>query len=178
MKLSWTEVSAGTTSSYNGAALGTHQSRSAAPMLTNAPAQRREVNENQAPASDRSSHTDEYSIDMLESPASTEYSFSSESDDFFPSTCWDVDSYRSASSTFLSTTSSNVFGSNHGRNSGVWKQVYRPDNTPPLGLGQSPLSSGVLFVRDIDPDAIRRTRLDTRVYGARSTNRMRLDIEL
>ncbi|CAI5740874.1 unnamed protein product [Peronospora destructor] len=174
MKLSWTEASAAT-SSYNVAALSNHQSRSAASML---PARRRELNDSQALASDSSSHTDDHSIDILESPASTEYSFSSESDDFFPSTCWDVDSYRSASSTFLSTTSSNVFGSNHDRTSGVWKQVYGPENTPPIGLGSSPLSAGVFFVRNIDPAAMRRTRLDTRVYGVRSNNRMRLDIEL
>ncbi|CAI5718925.1 unnamed protein product [Peronospora destructor] len=177
MKLSWTEASAAT-SSYNVTALNNRQSRSAASMLTNAPARRREYADSQALASDSSSHTDDHSIDILESPASTEHSFSSESDDFFPSTCWDVDSYRSASSTFLSTTSSNVFGSNHNRTSGVWKQVHGPEYTPPIGLGSSPLPAGVFFVRNIDPVAMRRTRLDTRVYGARSNNRMRHDIEL
>ena len=177
-KLSWTEVSTATRS-YNarsGAARSNQQSRSVAPMLTNLPAQRREGNDRQALASDSGSHTDDYSIDILESPASTEYSFSSESDDFFPSTCWDVDSYQSASSTFLSTTSSNVFGSNQSRNSG--QVVYGPDHTPPIGLGQSPSASRVLFLRNIDPAAMRRMRLDTRVYGARANNQMRLDIDL
>jgi len=140
------------------------------------PARGRGLNDSNV-ASEYSSHTDDYSIGMLESPVSTVYSFGSEGDDQFPSTRWedDVDSYRSMDCTFLSTSSSDVFGSNRSRSSGAWKQVYGPTEPPPVGSGLSPLSSGVLFVRNIDPTNMRRMRLDTR---ARGNNRMRFGVEV
>lgn len=177
LKPSWAEASAAT-SSYSVAPLSSRHTRPAAPMLIYAPARGRGLDDSHA-ASDNSSHTDDYSIDMLESPVSTVYSFGSEGDDVFPSKSWDdVDSYRSLDYTFLSTTSSDVFGSNRGRNGGAWKQVYGPSDASPISTGQSPLSSGVLFVRNIDPNAMRRMRLDTRDYGARGNNRIRLGVEV
>ncbi|KAH7484580.1 hypothetical protein KRP22_005745 [Phytophthora ramorum] len=172
LKPSWAEASAAT-SSYSVAPLSSRHTRPAAPMLIYAPAQGRGLNDSHT-ASDYSSHTDDYSIGMLESPVSTEYSFDSEGDDVFPSTD-EVDSYRSMDYTFLSTTSSDVFGSNRDRKGGAWKQVYGPDEAPPIGSGLSPQSSGVLFVRQIDPHAMRRMRLDTR---ARRNNQMRFDVEV
>ncbi|KAG1712936.1 hypothetical protein DVH05_000668 [Phytophthora capsici] len=71
--------------------------------------------------------------------------------------------------TMLSTTSSDVFGSNRvqnnaGQHGSAWKQVYGPNDTPP---GQSRLSTGSLFVRNIDPTDMRRMRMDTRVHTGR-----------
>lgn len=171
LKPSWAEAS-----SYSVAPLSSRHTRPAVPMLIYTPARGRGLTDSH-PASDysQSSHTDDYSIGMLESPVSTEYSFGSEADDVFLSTHWDeVDSYRSMDYTFLSTTSSDVFGSNRARNGGAWKQVYGPNDTPP---GQTRLSTGALFVRTIDPTELRRMRLDTRAYGTRS-NRMRFDVEV
>ncbi|KAF4031110.1 hypothetical protein GN244_ATG16982 [Phytophthora infestans] len=171
LKPSWAEAS-----SYSVAPLSSRHTRPAVPMLIYTPARGRGLTDSH-PASDysQSSHTDDYSIGMLESPVSTEYSFGSEADDVFLSTHWDeVDSYRSMDYTFLSTTSSDVFGSNRARNGGAWKQVYGPNDTPP---GQTRLSTGTLFVRTIDPTELRRMRLDTRAYGTRG-NRMRFDVEV
>ncbi|ETL92182.1 hypothetical protein L917_09463 [Phytophthora nicotianae] len=171
LKPSWAEAS-----SYSVAPLSSRHTRPAVPMLIYMPARGRGLTDSH-PASDysQSSHTDDYSIGMLESPVSTEYSFGSEGDDVFLSASSDdVDSYRTMDYTFLSTTSSDVFGSNRARNGGAWKQVYGPNDTPP---GQSRLSTGTLFVRTIDPTEIRRMRLDTRAYGARG-NRMRFDVEV
>lgn len=178
-KNSWAEISAATTS-YSVAPLSTRHTRPAVPMLIYAPVRGRGFNDSHAP-SDYSSHTDDYSIGMLESPVSTEYSFGSERDDVFLSTPWDeVDSYRSMDYTFLSTTSSDVFGSSRGKNGGggAWKQVYGPTDTPPVGTGQSPLSSGVLFVRSIDPASMQRMCLDTRAHGTRNKNQMRFCVEI
>ncbi|KAG7380283.1 hypothetical protein PHYPSEUDO_007559 [Phytophthora pseudosyringae] len=174
LKPAWAEASAAT-SSYSVAPLSSRHTRPAVPMLIYTPARGRGLTDSHA-ASDysHSSHTDDYSIGMLESPVSTEYSFGSEGGDVFMSTPWDeVDSYRSMDYTFLSTTSSDVFGSNRAQKSGAWKQVYGPNDTPP---GQSRLSTGALFVRNIDPTEMRRMRLDTRAYGARG--RMHLDVEV
>ncbi|KAG3165025.1 hypothetical protein PI126_g4848 [Phytophthora idaei] len=171
LKPSWAEAS-----SYSVAPLSSRHTRPAVAMLIYTPARGHRLTDSHT-ASDysQSSHTDDYSIGMLESPISTEYSFGSEADDVFLSTHWDeVDSYRSMDYTFLSTTSSDVFGSNRARDGGAWKQVYGPNDTPP---GQSRMSTGTLFVRTIDPTEIRRMRLETRAYGTRG-NRMRFDVEV
>ncbi|KAG1686902.1 hypothetical protein DVH05_005827 [Phytophthora capsici] len=80
--------------------------------------------------------------------------------------------------TMLSTTSSDVFGSNRvqnnaGQHGSAWKQVYGPNDTPP---GQSRLSTGSLFVRNIDPTDMRRMRMDTRVHIGRG--HILLDVEI
>ncbi|EGZ17481.1 hypothetical protein PHYSODRAFT_504049 [Phytophthora sojae] len=171
---SWAEAT-----SYSVAPLSSRHTRPAPPMLIYAPVRRHGLNDSQA-ASDYSSHTDDYSIGMLESPVSTEYSFGSEGDDRFPSTPWDeVDSYRSLDCTFLSTTSSNVFGSNRDRSGGAWKKVYGPtDDSPTTDSDMPRLSSGFLFVRQMDSHNMRRMRLDTCAHGARNNNLMRFDVEV
>ncbi|CAH0517058.1 unnamed protein product [Peronospora belbahrii] len=176
MKPLWTEASA-VSSSYSIVSPSNRQSRLGPPTLVDAPARGRGLNDSQA-ESDNSSHTDDYSIDVLESPVSSEYSYSSEGDDVFPSTFWDVDSYRSMDCTFLSTTSADVFGSNRGRDSKAWNQVYGYSDTPCISLRQKPLSSGIFFARNIDPAVMRRMRPDTHAYGTRADKRMRLDIEV
>ncbi|GMF18445.1 unnamed protein product [Phytophthora lilii] len=175
---SWAEVSAATTSN-SVAPLSSRHSRPAMPTLIYMPARGRCFNDTIAP-SDCSSHTDDYSIDILESPESTEYSFGSEGDDMFPSTPWDddVDSYRSMDYTFLSTSSSDVFGSNRARNAGAWKQVYGPNTDPPQDSDLPRLSSGVLFVRQMNARDMRRIRLDTRANGAKNNSLMRFDVEV
>ncbi|KAG7395584.1 hypothetical protein PHYBOEH_003458 [Phytophthora boehmeriae] len=173
---SWAEASAAS-SSYSIAPLSSRHRIPAVPSRIYAPA--RGFNPGNSQASDFSSHTDDYSIGMLESPVSTEYSFGSEEDDIFPSTPWDdVDSYRSMDFTFLSTTSSNVFDSNSGRNDSSWKQVNRPNGMAAIGstLPSAPL--GVLFVRQLDSHQTGRMCLDPRGRGTRNTNRMRFDIEV
>ncbi|OWZ17870.1 hypothetical protein PHMEG_0008137 [Phytophthora megakarya] len=173
LKPSWAEASAAT-SSYSVAPLSSRHTRPAVPVLIYTPARPHGLGDSHA-ASEYSSHADDYSIGMLESPVSTEYSFGSEDGDVFLSATWDeVDSYRSMNYTGLSTTSSDVFGSNRARNGGAWKQVYGPNDTPP---GQSPLSSGVLFVRNIAPTDMRRMRLDTRANGARGSH-IRFEFEV
>ncbi|KAE8915774.1 hypothetical protein PF005_g18256 [Phytophthora fragariae] len=172
---SWAEAT-----SYSVAPLSSRHTRPAQPMLIYTPARHRGLNDSQA-ASDYSSHTDDYSIGILESPVSTVYSFGSESDDMFPSTSWDeVDSYRSLDCTFLSTTSSNVFGSNRDRSGGAWKKVYGPTTCTdsPTDSDIPRLSPGVLFVRQMDSNEMRRMRLDPRARGARNYNRMRFDVEV
>ncbi|KAL3666840.1 hypothetical protein V7S43_007791 [Phytophthora oleae] len=175
LKPSWAEASAAT-SSYSVAPLSSQHTRPAPPMRIYAPPRGRGFADSHA-ASDyysHSSHTDDYSIGMLESPVSTEYSLGSEGDDVFLSDEIDIDSYRSMDYTILSTTSSDVFGSNRVQNNGgAWKQVYGPNDTPP---GQSRLSTGSLFVRNIDPTDMRRMRLDTRAYAGRG--QMLLDVEV
>ncbi|GMF31275.1 unnamed protein product [Phytophthora fragariaefolia] len=166
---SWAEVT-----SYSVAPLSSRHTRPAAPMLIYAPPRRHGLNDSQVP-SENSSHTDDYSIGMLESPVSTEYSLGSEGD-MFP---WDeVDSYRSLDCTFLSTTSSNVFGSSRERNGGAWKQVYGYSSDPPVDSDTPRVSSGFLFVRQMDSHNMRRMCLDPRARGPRNNNRLRFDVEV
>ncbi|KAJ8561853.1 hypothetical protein ON010_g7825 [Phytophthora cinnamomi] len=170
---SWAEAT-----SYSVAPLSSRHTRPAPQMLIYAPARRHGLNDSHA-ASDYSSHTDDYSIGMLESPVSTEYSFGSEGDDTFPSSPWDeVDSYRSLDYTFLSTTSSNVFGSNRDRSGGAWKKVYGSADESPTDADIPRVSSGFLFVRQMDSNNMRRMSLDPRVHGGRNNNRMRFDVEV
>eukprot|EP00644_Phytophthora_capsici_P002728 jgi/Phyca11/124987/e_gw1.55.226.1 len=174
LKPSWAEASAAT-SSYSVAPLSSRHTRPAPPMRIYAPPRGRGFGDSHA-ASDfsHSSHTDDYSIGMLESPVSTEYSLGSEGDGVFLSDEIDIDSYRSMDYTMLSTTSSDVFGSNRvGQHGSAWKQVYGPNDTPP---GQSRLSTGSLFVRNIDSSDMRRMRMDTRAHAGRG--QILLDVEI
>ncbi|RLN80636.1 hypothetical protein BBJ28_00021172 [Nothophytophthora sp. Chile5] len=162
------------TSSYSVAPLSSRHGRPAIPMRIYAPA-RGGLGDSQT-TSEYNSNADDYSIGMLESPVSTEYSFGSEGDDVFPSSQWDdVDSYRRLDFTCLSTSSSNVFDSNPDRSGGDWKQVCRPSGAPSIGSALQPVTAGVLFVRNIDQRSMGRMRLDPR---GRGTSRMRLDVEV
>lgn len=171
---SWAEAST-TTSSYSIAPLSSRHRIPARPMRIYSSTRRFRPNDSLT-ASEHSSHTDDYSIGMLESPVSTEYSFGSEEDDIFPSSPWDeLDSYRSQDYTFLSTESSDVFDSNRSRNGGSWKQVYRPTITSTVQPG----TAGVLFVRQIDPrNTVGRLRLDSRGRGSRGNSPMLFDVEV
>ncbi|RLN63453.1 hypothetical protein BBJ28_00018523 [Nothophytophthora sp. Chile5] len=163
------------TSSYSVAPFSSRHARPAVPVRIYAPARGRGPGDNQT-TSEYSLNADDYSIGMLESPISTEYSFGSEGDDVFPSSQWDdVDSYRRLNFTCLSTSSSNVFDSNPDRSGGDWKQVCRPSGAPSIDSSLQPVTPGVLFVRNIDQRSMGRMRLDPR---GRGTSRMRLDVEV
>ncbi|KAI9913016.1 hypothetical protein PsorP6_005357 [Peronosclerospora sorghi] len=103
LKPSWADASAATTM-YRVAPANNAGPKPKVPMLiytTN----EREWNESRL-ISDNGSHTDDYSIDILESPVSLAYSFESEDGDVFSSTRSEgADSYWSLHDTSLSTSS-------------------------------------------------------------------------